>query len=270
MRIAISSDNHFDVNKVDSDAAMVAQADYLRAHQYDYYLNAGDTFNDFRKTQAFYMGLQRLLGADVQVRYVAGNHDMIRGVDYTTLQTMRDPLYLHRTSEALPGTNWQLIGNNGWYDYSFAGPGLSAEEILHWKKAYWVDSVIDQPQSDPKRMDAELAILKHQLDQADGRPVLLLTHFVPDIQFLDPKMRESEMGGKAAALLGSQRLGNLLAQYPDVTAAFGHLHRRDLPQVMDGVQYLHSPVGYGTKRHHEWVSDDFMTEWVNSLQTVEI
>ena len=272
MRLAFSSDNHLDINRVDVDAAAHAMAAELRTQQIDYYVNTGDTFNDMRKTRAFYAQLQELVGSATQVRYLAGNHDMIRGTDYAELEGLTDPLYLHNRAENLPGTDWTLVGNNGWYDYSFAPAAaeLTPEALWHWKKAYWIDGVIDQPQTDQERMAVVLQQVAASLRAAIGRRVLFATHFVPRAEFLNPRMLHDDVGAKAAAMLGSARLGLLLQQNAVAYAAFGHLHHRDAPRVLDGTEYLHTPVGYGTARRHEWNSSDFMTEWRATLQVVDL
>ena len=48
MKIAISSDNHLDVNRQDPDEIVSLQANYLNKQNVEYYLFAGDMFNDFQ------------------------------------------------------------------------------------------------------------------------------------------------------------------------------------------------------------------------------
>ncbi|WP_127849808.1 metallophosphoesterase [Lacticaseibacillus hulanensis] len=272
MKIAFSSDNHLDINRVDVAAILPQMAAALIAAKVDYYVNTGDTFNDFTKTRSFYAQLQAQLGASVQVRYLAGNHDMVRGISYAELEELDDPLYLHNRAEQLPGTNATLVGNNGWYDYSFvpADAGVTPSELRHWKKAFWIDGVIEQPQSDAERMQAVLTQVRAKLAANAGRQIIFATHFVPQRAFLNPQMLQSEVGAKVAAFLGSQALGNLLTEAHVDTVGFGHLHRRDAARTIDGVRYLHMPVGYGTKRRHEWQSTDFMTEWRATLQVMTL
>jgi putative phosphoesterase len=269
MRIAFSSDNHLDINRVEVSAVLTAQASFLSKQRIDYYVNTGDTFNDFAKTRAFYTALQAKVGTQTHIRYLAGNHDMLRGVTYAELEQNADPLYLHNKMEVL-GPDAVLIGHNGWYDYSFAPAQLTTTQLQHWKRGFWVDGVIQQPMNDQERFALALEQTAKMLTAAAGRRVFYATHFVPDIRFLDQRMLQNQKVGQyAAAFLGGRGMGNLLSQYPRVTAAFGHLHHRDGQRLLDGVTYLHSPVGYGTKRRHEWQSADFMTEWQNSLQIVE-
>lgn len=73
VRIAFSSDNHFDVNRVDATAMMRSQATYLLQNGVQIYLIAGDLFNDFQRSQQFVVDLQALLGAQTCVYWIAGN-----------------------------------------------------------------------------------------------------------------------------------------------------------------------------------------------------
>lgn len=51
MKIAISSDNHLDVNQVNVDQALAFQTKWLIDHHVDYYFYAGDLFNNFQETR---------------------------------------------------------------------------------------------------------------------------------------------------------------------------------------------------------------------------
>ena len=145
VKVAISVDNHFDVNHVDGFEMLKHQAAYLVEHGYQVYVNAGDTYNDFTKTLAYYQALQREVGDQVIVRFLAGNHDMVKGATYAEIQSDVDPLYLHEKVLPVPGTNAVIVGNNGWYDYSLAqlGKSKTSAEYAQWKRAFWIDSAID-------------------------------------------------------------------------------------------------------------------------------
>ncbi|WP_155286455.1 metallophosphoesterase [Lacticaseibacillus zhaodongensis] len=270
MRIAFSSDNHLDINKAAAADIVPQQAALLRSEHIDYYVNAGDTYNDFGATRTYFHQLQAATGPNTQIRFIAGNHDMLNGVDFATLESLSDPLYLHRRVESLPGTDAVLIGNNGWYDYSFGPSTLTATDFLHWKRAYWVDGQIEQPLSDAERMNLTLQWTERALQNAAGKRVLYVTHFVPERSFIAERMQQDKIGGKVAAMLGSQRLGELLAKHHVDYVDFGHLHRRDAPSTIHGVHYLHQPLGYGTKRRHEWVTTDFMTEWRTTISIIDL
>ncbi len=268
-KIAVSVDNHFDVNKIDVDEAIARIAPYLQSHQAAVYVNAGDSFNDFTKTQAFYARLQATVGETLPVRYLAGNHDLIKHITYAEAQSAIDPLYLHEQSLQLPGSSTVIVGNNGWYDYSLAPDDLQGADFAQWKRAYWLDSAIDQPVSDAERMARVLETTEKALQQAGKRRVIYVTHFVPKAAFMlyAPEHPRWQM---ATAMMGSKHLGALLERYEVTAAVFGHLHTRHAPRTYHHTTYYHQPMGYGLRRLNEWTGTDWFAEWVKTLVWLEI
>ena len=133
MKVAFSSDNHFDLNKIDVQRAMHVQALYLLNQNVTLYVIAGDLFNDFEQSLAFARDMQAALVDKIQIRFLAGNHDMGRGVTYDELESDLDPLYFHNKFIDLT-PDVRLIGNNGWYNYDFVGQDYTTEQILQFKK----------------------------------------------------------------------------------------------------------------------------------------
>ena len=154
VKLAVSSDNHLDVNRILSTRALHIQASWLLRHDIDYYLYAGDLYNSFSRTRRYFSALQRLVGERVQIYYVLGNHDMLSHASYQDVEHLADPMYLHNQYVDLPGTDWRLIGNNGWYDYSFSDYAQQPQKVAQWKKVYWVDAAVKQPMPDSQRMAA--------------------------------------------------------------------------------------------------------------------
>ncbi|HJE45922.1 metallophosphoesterase [Levilactobacillus namurensis] len=268
-RVALISDLHFDVNQVDPAAVLPQQAAYLKAQNVALYLIAGDLTNHFNQSLAIVQQLQTLL-APAQVRFIAGNHDMLHDVSYAALETPLSPLYLHHQFYDLPGTNWRIIGNNGWYDYRYAD-NLPGRNFLAWKRAFWIDSTIAQPMSDDERMDRVLIQIQAQLAQARraNKQVLLMTHFVPRREFIR-YTADDRFWNMANALMGSPRLGQLAAAYQVPYVLFGHLHRHFWPQHLGAVTYLNQALGYHNRRLNEWDSPDFMTEWRHRLKIMTL
>ena len=62
MKVAMSSDNHFDVDRIDYHDVIEEQAEVLLKNDVEVYLIAGDLFNDFEKSQQYLDDLQRILG----------------------------------------------------------------------------------------------------------------------------------------------------------------------------------------------------------------
>ena len=102
MKVAFSSDNHFDLNKINVERAMRAQALYLLNKNVNVYVIAGDLFNDFKQSLAFARNMQDLVKNKLTIRFLAGNHDMGKNVTYEELESDIDELYfcLLYTSDA--------------------------------------------------------------------------------------------------------------------------------------------------------------------------
>ncbi|PBQ23061.1 phosphoesterase [Levilactobacillus brevis] len=264
VRVALTSDLHFDVNQQDTAKILPQMAAYLVAQRVGVYLIAGDLTNHFAQSLAAVEQLQRLI-APAQVRFIAGNHDMLHDVTYAGLESPLAPTYLHRGYLDVAGTNWQIIGNNGWYDYQFAH-NLWGRDFAAWKRAFWVDGSIDQPQGDVARMDRVLAQVTVQLQQAQlaHKRVLFMTHFVPRQAYIR-YTTDDRFWNMANAMLGSPRLGRLLESYHVPVVQFGHVHRHFRPQTFGNTTYYNQSVGYYNRRINEWTQTDFMTEWRQRL-----
>lgn len=272
VNVAFSSDNHFDINKVPLTETIQQQADYLRRHQIQYYLIAGDLFNSFTKSADYVRLLQAQL-PDTKVFFIAGNHDMLNGVTYEELETGTWPGYLNNRFVDILGTNYRIIGLNGWYDYSFAAKtGRSDQQIHQWKMAYWVDSLIKQPMSDPQREQIVIDQLTTQLQaaQRSGKQTILVTHFVPNGYFIHTT-DDNRFWNMANAMLGSQRITKVIDQYATAAVVFGHIHNRIAPVKIANTWYYNAAVGYNNNHHHnEWRTTDFLSEWRNQLKTIQL
>ena len=278
MKIAVSSDNHLDVNRVSVDAALALQADWLVQQSIDYYLFAGDLFNDYLKTRDYFARLQARV-PQTRIYYVLGNHDLLNHVTADQTEHATDPRYLHNRAVDLPGSDWRLIGNNGWYDYSFSSYYQQPAAVEAWKKVYWLDGSIDQHETDQARMARVLQQTTVLLDQAqrDHKWVLFLTHFVPCQHLLAPKAagiktaRMERFYQMINAMLGSDRLGRLLENYPNVkTVFYGHVHGVHPPLTRAGLTYFNQAVGVHKKRHDEWQAATFAGQWERTVRVVEL
>lgn len=272
MRVALISDLHFDVNHVDLATNLPQQAAYLRAQGVDLYLIAGDLTNHFRQSLAIAERLQALL-APAQVRFIAGNHgnhDMVHDVSYEQLETFPATTYLHNRFWDLPGTDWRVIGNNGWYDYEFAD-NLTGRNFRAWKNAFWVDSPIPQPMSDPERMDRVLTQVRQQLVAAQRaqKKVLLMTHFAPRREYIR-YTHDDRFWNMANALMGSPRLGQLITNFRVPIVQFGHLHRHFWPQHFQATTYYNQTLGYHNRRINEWYHWDYLSEWRDRLRLLDL
>ncbi|GAX07225.1 phosphoesterase [Secundilactobacillus pentosiphilus] len=271
VKVAMVSDLHLDINKVDIEQTLEQQSLWLKENQIGIYLIAGDLFNHFNRSLSFTERLQKMT-PNTLVRFIAGNHDMVNDISYDGLQNGISNTYLHRKQLDVSGTDWRIIGNNGWYDYTFSAVLHRPEaDFWHWKQAYWIDSAIEQPMSDPERMTQELQAIERQLRQAqqDKKRVLFMTHFVPRIEYLRITS-DNRFWNMANAMLGSTRTGQLLTRYHVRYALFGHMHIHPKPRKLAGTVYFNQAVGYGTARRHEWLTDTFESEWLKRIRVIDL
>lgn len=252
---------------------MQAQAAYLEQNGVQWYLIAGDLFNDFQRSQQFVVDLQALLGPHTQVRWIAGNHDMVHGVTFDELEKGGFAGCLHNQYVDIPNTDWRIIGNNGWYDYQFAAgiPGTTSADFLHWKNAFWIDRAIEQPLSDLERTDLVLNQVKAQLSlaRAERKRVVFMTHFVPRADYIRIS-DDNRFWNRANALMGTPRLGRLLEKFDVAHVLFGHLHIHPAPKTFGATTYYDQAVGYGLKRINEWRADSFMAEWYQETRLLDL
>lgn len=278
IKIAISSDNHLDVNQVNIEQALTFQSNWLKKNKVDYYLFGGDLFNNFTKTERYFNELQELT-PDTKIFYILGNHDMLNNISFDEIEHPRSPLYIHNRSIDIPNTNWRIIGNNGWYDYSFSQYAKQPTKVQTWKKVYWLDSSIDQPIDDQERMKNVLDQVKAQLSSAKaaGKRVIFLTHFAPRHELLAPKPaavntpRKERFYQMINAMMGSDQLGNLLEDSSIVKYAFyGHLHGIHPPLKQNNTIYYSQAVGVNNKRINEWQRDNFFDQWVATIRSIDV
>ncbi|WHS06696.1 metallophosphoesterase [Ligilactobacillus salivarius] len=279
MKIAISSDNHLDVNRQDPDEIVSLQANYLNEQNVEYYLFAGDMFNDFQKTKDYFEKLNTLITG--KAYFIAGNHDMLKNITFAELENNNiSDFYLHNTYIDIPNTDWRIIGNNGWYDYSFS-PTLTEDEIKRWKNTYWIDAGIKQPMSDNEREQLVLQQSRQQFELAKQakKKVIFVTHFVPNSKALWSKPatlksdKEIRIFKMVNALLGSQHLGELIQDYPEIKYVFyGHVHGWHEPFQIAGATYLNQAVGVRKKKrkYHEWQKDTFMDQWKYRMNIINV
>ncbi|KRN01635.1 phosphohydrolase [Levilactobacillus senmaizukei DSM 21775 = NBRC 103853] len=269
MRVGLISDLHLDINRISIEAAVKIQADFLKRQQIDLYLIAGDISNYFDQSLAFVRRLQQAISPR-QVRFIAGNHDMLHDRSYAELEAPEDITYLHNQFIDLPGTDWRVIGNNGWYDYQFAD-NLVGRNFLTWKRAFWVDAAIEQPMSDPERMDRVLEQTTDQLEAAKTaeKRILYMTHFAPRRDFIR-YTDDDRFWNMANALMGSPRLGPLLESYGVEYVLFGHLHAHRAPLIRGNTEYDNPALGYRKRQVNEWSQPDFATEWKRRLRVIEL
>jgi len=217
--------------------------------------------------------------------FVPGNHELwTRGSDSYELFTHILPQSVAALGwQWLPTKPFvadevAVVGSVGWYDYSFAEPRLEIPKRFYEAKvspgaaerfeeydylfkenddiskkarsvvARWNDGkFVSLHRSDEEFLDELLALLRQQLDALKDHPhVIAAIHQLPFRELLPPP--HTAQWDFAKAYLGSERIGKLLLEYPNVKQVFcGHSHFPAEAQV-GHIQAKNTGCSYKRKR----------------------
>ena len=276
MKIALISDLHTDINAAHPVLETVAAEAESRGAEM--LLVAGDICEDPSEAiRQMHLLDDMYAGA---VRYVPGNHDLWnkhcpeRDIVSIFDGYMKDPLCLCCTGPEQPLADgpW-LVGDPGWYDYSFAAPGYTKTQLdtMSIGGRTWQDKLFNAwTEDNAAAMSAGLERLREQLEAVKGTevPVIAVTHMLPVRDFLVPA--DQGNWGFFNAFLGSSTIEELYMQYPVKYAVCGHVHYR-LMAERDGITHICPCLGYES----EWPlyklkDNDVKTHVADAMQVVEI
>lgn len=279
MKFAVISDIHLDINR---DYPVLAHlAAYAGQQGADGFLIAGDISEHAEETIASMKQLEEESGCPVY--YVPGNHDMWsedfsrQTTDSIYQRYRQDPRCLIGKPQVLTGKGgpFALVGDIGWYDYSFGLEYFSAEELakMNYDGRTWQDSLKNQWTADNiGRTAIQLKGLEQQLQQAGGMPVIVMTHMIPIREFCVSADRT--LWRYFNAFLGSEALGSLFERCQAAYSISGHVHHRQ-QAVHGATRYLCACLGYWT----EWPAfaakipggtNDLDWQIENAVQWIEI
>lgn len=214
--------------------------------------------------------------------FVAGNHELwTHGPDsYEIIQQtlpsrIRAMGWHWLQTEPFVAAEVAIVGNIGWYDYSFAPPDLEITRRFYEAKispgaaeylgqplgevserarqvvARWNDGkFVKLHRTDDAFLEELLGLLKSQLDSLREIPhVVAAVHHIPLPELLPP--RRYPQLDFARAYLGSPKIGQLIRQYPNVrTLLCGHSHFPAETQV-DQIHAINIGSGYRAKAFRE-------------------
>ena len=220
--------------------------------------------------------------------FVAGNHELWTAGDDS------HHLYTHELPRRVRAAGWHwlegapfvagdvaVVGNLGWYDYSFAQPELGIPRRFYEHKvspgaaralgrfahlfdgrdddispmavqlvARWNDGkFVKLHRSDEQFLEERLVQLSRDLDHVRGaRRVLAAVHHLPFRALLPPP--HSAQWDFAKAYLGSERIGQVLLRYANVRDVIcGHSHFAAEARV-GHVRAVSLGSGYRAKTYH--------------------
>lgn len=275
MKIALISDLHIDINE--SYPVMKTLSQMAKEEKAEGIIIAGDLSEDVDLTRKSAENLEQDCGCPVW--YVPGNHDMWsrdfekNSTDEIYEQYRKDKRCLVEKPVSLIGKlgRFFLIGDIGWYDYSFASHRYSESQLeqMRWKSRIWQDSLRNQWTKDNRAKSEEMVKkLEKELLSCGNVPVVVVTHMLPVNDFCVPEQREE--WGYFNGFLGSSALGELYKQYPVIHAVCGHVHFRAKVK-RDGIQYHCPCLGYWTEwEKHPQYFQDVRFQLEQSIQWIDL
>lgn len=252
MKIGFISDIHIDVNK---DYNIIDEmSEHIKKENVDVVVIAGDISENAETTIESMQKLENLSG--ISVYYVPGNHDLWSN-DLSTLPTnviynkyKNDERCLVDNPVLLKGEKeiFALIGDIGWYDYSFGDDQfrLSDFEKMNYQKRTFNDAVKNSWTVDNKgRSDYFLHKLENQMKNHQDLPMIMVTHMLPIKEFTVPKGLKN--WNYFNAFLGTGKLQKLYEKYTVKYAVCGHVHyRKEIEKK--GIHYYCACLNY----YNEW------------------
>ena len=270
MKIGILSDIHVDLEGSDPQKLLQGIVEAIKEHNVAIMIIAGDVANDFEVTLRFLHQLEETAG--VRCLFVPGNHDIwnekhsdktawqtYHGLEKFTGNLARGPVQLT--------DQWVVIGDLGWYDYSFGSPDYTIAEYDRMKindrlwqdkiKAVWGKSTIEMHQYFYRK-------LEKQLDSYQHKRIILVTHVLPIIDFtVQPP---DKMWNYLNAFLGSRQYGELALKYAVKYSISGHVHYRRQIKY-ENTTFICNCLNYAS----QWIdNDDPVVEVKKAFKTIEI
>lgn len=256
MKVLFLSDVHIDVNtKYLKQNLLPSLIDYLNEVKPDLWIFAGDLAGDAVYTLELLEEIQKQTG--VMIKFIPGNHDI-----WTDKESSWDSyeLFKHHHTSLIDNPfifeDYVVIGDLGWYDYSFKPSFINEEEVRLHKNNLNRDGLYARWGIS----DIELYTIMHekfekQLENYRDKKVIFVNHFVPYLDFVT--FKQDLLWNIGNSYMGSEKLGQLLDAYDNIeTVVFGHTHKR-FGQVKFGDKtVICNPLGYSG----EWKTESFASE----------
>lgn len=260
MNILFLSDIHLDNNsKAIGRDLIVDLVEYINEKNPHILVIAGDISSDYKTSINVLDIIEEKTG--VKTLFIPGNHDIWVNSNEKSW-TAYEKLKKHKSSlidkPYHANDEYVIIGDMGWYDYSF-GPSTIPQH-LYWskKKRLWNDGNYALWQrKDEEVLDYVLKKLALQLEKNKEKKVIFVNHFIPFEDFII-KSESDNNWNMCNGYMGSKKIGDLIKKYPNIEwVVFGHTHKKyGVIEDYKGYNFICQPIGYA----HEWKEDTFMKE----------
>ncbi len=271
MQIGVLSDIHIDINYSDRDEVTPAICSAVKRRSLDLMIIAGDVASDYKLVIGAMENIETTTG--VPCLYIPGNHDIWTEnypdkTSWDIYELLKGfPRNLTKQSYEFAG-DWVVIGDIGWYDFSFGDARYSFNDFSRMKYGdrVWQDSI--KAVWDRTTLEMHnyfLHKLENQLKTCRAKNIILVTHVLPiqdfTVQPPDP------MWEYMNAFLGSREYGELILNYPNIKYAIsGHVHYRKR-KLIAGTEFICNCLGY----RNEWFeNEDVSIEVERAMITIDI
>jgi len=133
LKLGILSDIHVDLNYEVNDPIEEALIHHIRTQNIDYMIIAGDISNDYKISLKTLEQVQEKTHS--KCLFVPGNHDLwnINHPDINTQQIHAQLAAFEGNLVSAPihlNDQWVVIGDTGWYDYSFGADHYTLHDFI--------------------------------------------------------------------------------------------------------------------------------------------
>ncbi|BBD89175.1 metallophosphoesterase [Staphylococcus caprae] len=269
MKIGAISDLHVDRHpKLEQDEYLNVLSQVIQHRKLDILLIAGDISNDYQMSYHFIKQLKDNI--NIPTYFIPGNHDLWSDDSDKTSTEILD--YYKSKEECLIGRpfiindEWAIVGNTGWYDYSYADTRFTQDKIQKGKHygATWQDKVrMDWSLSDQQLSKIAANKVEEDIKQVCNRNIILMTHIVTHPQFVVPTPHR--IFDFFNAFIGTHDFDAIYEAYPIKYSIMGHVHfRKEIKE--NGITYLCPCLGY----QRQWRTPDMVMEMNHALVDFDI
>lgn len=270
MKIAVINDAHLDINStlLKQDLTQIF-IENVKKKKPDLVIIPGDLSNSAKESIRIIELLEEQLG--VPVLFVPGNHDVFVDKGEESWNSYRLLSNHHSTLIDKPyhiNDDYVIIGDIGWYDYSFGPDTIPYYQYKSRKKSLWIDAKYALwGMDDIDFMRKIIEKFQYYLEKNIHKKVIFVNHFVPYRDFI-PYRKDIKNWNLCNAYMGSSHLGKLLDEYTNIKyVLFGHIHKRyGIIEDYKGKTIVCNPLGY----MDEWETDDISLELEKTITMFEI
>lgn len=268
MRVLIMSDLHLDQNSMSLGRNLLREfIDKVNTKKPDIVLIAGDICNFASDTIKIIRVIENQVG--VKVLFIPGNHDIWVNLNESSMDAYNllknDPSSVIDKPYFL-NDEYVVVGDMGWYDYTFAPSTISNFVLKSRAKTLWDGKYTRFGMENVELFQMMYNSLKKQLDSVKDKKVIFMNHFIPYKDFVVYKA-DSSNWDLCNGYMGSAQLGELLDSYSNIEyVIFGHTHKRFGLIEYRKKQIICNPLGYVG----EWKTEDFNQEIEDAFTLLEL